>query len=63
MTKKDYELMASEIRIRVILAENNYQLMGLVWLARSLTTRLEERDTRFNREKFMDACGIEKKLQ
>lgn len=59
MTKKDYELIAGEISKSVLNNEDSYQAeMALTYLARSLSTRLAEENPRFDRARFLTACGV-----
>ena len=55
MSKKDYELIASVIRY----AEANYlNYTDALLLTKSFMEKLEEGNPRFDRVKFMEACGV-----
>lgn len=65
MTKKDYELIAGVIRDSVdgqkrgshrIVSEPNTIIQNIVW---GLIEKLERENSKFNREKFLEACGVE----
>jgi hypothetical protein len=63
MTKKDYELIASEIRkmphIPLEIRETGKRtLYREEMFANSLATRLEEDNPRFDRTRFLEACGF-----
>lgn len=53
MTKKDYELIAEAIN------GTSYSDDGLDGLAYLLAAKFESDNPRFNRNKFLQACGIE----
>ena len=74
MTKKDYELIAKAIRLQVdyniaqskrMTASEKYRLNHVDYyvengnVAINLATLLQEQDPKFNRSKFLKACGIE----
>lgn len=54
MTKKDYELIASVINKTFPLLDE--QKRKLVW---DMADELEEQNSKFDRKKFLTACGIE----
>lgn len=54
MTKKDYELIASSI-----LATRSYLMPTLDSLAYLMAASLESDNPKFDRNKFLQACGIE----
>jgi hypothetical protein len=64
MTKKDYELIAGVITDTIFMSkiigdidmENAERVLSL--LAGKLATELEAENPRFNRELFLDACGV-----
>lgn len=53
MTKKDYELIARVIRKNPSLESND--------LIEAMTDALEQDNRRFNRAKFLEACGLDAK--
>jgi hypothetical protein len=74
MTKKDYELIAKAIRLQVdyniaqskrMTASEKYRLNHVDYyvengnVALNLATLLQEHDPKFNRSKFLQACGLE----
>ena len=64
MTKKDYELIAEEIKkmqkMPIEVRETGKKTLYFYYFfAHSLATRLQERNTKFNREKFLKACGVD----
>lgn len=56
MTKKDYELIASAFVYGNTIPVGENQLY---WVTDFLATKLEKQTPRFNRNKFLQACGIE----
>lgn len=56
MTKKDYELIASAFRYGNTIPANENQLY---WIVDLLATKLLKDNPRFDRNKFLQACGIE----
>ena len=72
MTKKDYELIAAAISYEFANAEKTYGIGGafananelascnvaLNRVANSIATHLHEQNRRFNRERFLQACGV-----
>jgi len=51
MSKKDYELIASAIR--------SVSAMDNVWaVAKAIADKIMEREPRFDRARFMHACGF-----
>ena len=58
MTKKDYELIAKEIKAQINLTYQEEETQILVDLANSLAIRFIEENPRFNRDKFIEVCGI-----
>lgn len=67
MTKKDYELIAKAVlRARMNELASDMQPEGWPasagntdYLAETLATDLEQANTKFNRSKFLKACGLE----
>lgn len=55
MTKKDYELIASAIAFSKLY---NYSITKTSY---ELASRLASKNPRFNKEKFLQACGVEVK--
>jgi len=55
MTKKDYELIASAFRYGNTIPANEHQLY---WIADLLATKLLKDNPRFNKDKFLTACGV-----
>lgn len=53
MTKKDFELIAGVIKKNYNLTFINYNLLN------DITEKLAEKNPRFNKEKFLSACGVE----
>jgi hypothetical protein len=58
MTKKDYELIAQEIATSRKVTLNDTVLVSVAHLANELATALEIQNPRFNRELFLNACGV-----
>jgi hypothetical protein len=65
MTKKDYELIATEIRLELMKYRENQELTGYIdkykaiWeLAHRLANEFKQANERFDRIKFFEACGI-----
>jgi len=66
MTRKDYELIAHEIRTSVDQHAEDDDIMGVIaGLAHRLAGRLSDEggldingNRRFKRDKFLDACGV-----
>lgn len=61
MTKKDYELIANQFDLQLHFLKREYpeQVKTLVGFAKHLATRLEIDNPRFDRNRFLQACGIE----
>lgn len=61
MTKKDYELIARVIARNISVANDRDQnqdvVFGLCHLATDLSRELAQTNPRFNRIKFLKACG------
>lgn len=57
MTKKDFELIANAIN-ELFLGHKNWS-RSLEQVANKLAEKLAETNPRFNREKFLIACGVE----
>lgn len=56
MRKTDYELIASAFRYGATIPADKYQLD---WVADLLATKLAKADPKFNRDKFLELCGLE----
>ena len=56
MTKKDYEKFANLIKVRTIQRVDWYTEMFM--LASEMAKIFQEDNPRFNREKFLIACGV-----
>lgn len=62
MTRKDYVIIADSIKgsINYEQSFNNNQaaVSALRFLALTLSSSLEEDNPRFDRDRFLDACGV-----
>lgn len=62
MTKKDYELIAATIHDQIKAWDNpvfpQERVLGIEILADALADRLELDNPKFDRQKFLTACGI-----
>jgi hypothetical protein len=59
MTRKDYELIAETIRTaRKVEGNNGVVLVSVEHLANTLATDLEIENPRFDRARFLSACGV-----
>lgn len=65
MTKKDYELVAEELRLDLIKYKNHPEQLGYedrykaVWeVCYRLSHAFKDSNPKFDREKFLKACGI-----
>jgi len=56
MTKKDYELIASVLRERL---GDSYDNAYARLLVKKMADALAKQNPKFNRHKFLQACGIE----
>jgi hypothetical protein len=60
MTKKDYELIASSLKKSFDEAQGNLnQEVTVEGLIIDLSDTLASKNPRFNKEKFLKACGVE----
>lgn len=62
MSRKDYELLAGLLRDEIETAEGLFEPIGAEALrnyARRLTIVLKHENPRFDRGRFLTACGIE----
>jgi len=59
MTKKDYELIARGIKGVYMDCEDEIEQYAVSEVARSLSIDLQDDNPRFDRNKFLTACGIE----
>lgn len=57
MTRKDYELIANAINDCVYPGAGDYNTVRLV--ARKVADELAEDNPRFDRNKFLGACGVD----
>ena|SRR3990167_10242325 len=60
MTKKDYELIAGVINIRIDNSASSDEYTGVADTALYLADEFEKDNPRFNRNKFLQACGVER---
>lgn len=58
MTKKDYELVATTIRGHFELEITELEKSRLIDLANSFAEALTSTNPLFNKEKFLQACGL-----
>lgn len=58
MTRKEYRMIALVILERYSTAIDNEQRLLLRNLAYSMATMLSVENPRFNRDKFLTACGV-----
>lgn len=58
MTHKEYRMIALVILERYSIAIDNEQRLLLRNLAYSMATMLSVENPRFNRDKFLTACGV-----
>ena len=59
MTRKDYELLAEVIRTSRKVTTGETALVSVEHLANTLATELEIENPRFDRARFLSACGLE----
>lgn len=63
MTKKDYELIASVLKQAILFCDDTSNQDDDILLLETLSKRfadtLASKNPRFNREKFLKACGVE----
>lgn len=59
MTRKDYELLAEVIRTSRKVTTGETVLVSVEHLANTLATELEIENPRFDRARFLSACGLE----
>lgn len=62
MTKKDYVLIAEEFRTfreRVSISSDESVLVVVDSYAEAMAARLAAQNPRFNRRRFLDACGVQ----
>jgi len=60
MTRKDYELIAAAIREEVNLWRDGSESQHMVGkTAKAISTALAKDNPRFDRDRFLRACGIE----
>jgi len=58
MTRKDYELIAEAIKTSRKVITGEAVLVSVEHLANTLATDLEIDNPRFNRARFLSACGV-----
>jgi hypothetical protein len=59
MTRKDYVLISDAIKTaRKVEGDMGAVLVSVAHLAHTLATELEIDNPRFNRARFLDACGV-----
>jgi hypothetical protein len=59
MTRKDYVMIADTIKTaRKVELTNGTVLVSVAHLANTLATELEIDNPRFDRARFLDACGV-----
>lgn len=60
MKKKDYEMVASNFYRQIeICKERGYDISQIEMLAYELCNDFEKENPKFQRVKFMEACGVE----
>lgn len=60
MTKKDYELIANQFDMAIYDVQSTEARRGVLRaFAKQLAGRLEQENPKFDRNKFLQACGIE----
>lgn len=59
MTRKDYVKIAKHFKREVeVCFDHNAPIASLVLTARALATELENDNPRFDRDRFLKACGV-----
>ena len=58
MTKKHFEAVAAKIMAQKVEAKSDAERIGLQNLACRLADTFEQANPRFNRERFINACGF-----
>jgi hypothetical protein len=58
MTRKDYELIAEVIKTARKVETGEAVLVSVEHLTNTLATELEIENPRFNRARFLSACGV-----
>jgi hypothetical protein len=58
MTRKDYQLIATALK-DALGAVDHPQRVGAVLAAQELAYRLRDDNPRFDRKKFLEACGLD----
>lgn len=60
MTRKDFELIAKAIRTEMDVWEDGSKgKIALIYLAQNMANQLQGTNPRFDRERFLTACGLE----
>lgn len=57
LSRKHYKMIAEVLREA---KDNNY---GVEWVSKSLCYELKEDDPNFNRDQFLNACGVTKLIE
>ena len=58
MSKKDFEAIANVIANEMGFAENDYTANAIAEVARGIADVCQESNHRFDRDQFLDACGV-----
>ena len=58
MTRKDYELIAGVFALETKDEPQGRALSKMRWLATGIATKLQNENPRFDRERFLKACGV-----
>lgn len=58
MTKKDYELIARSIFVDISAMKTDAEIAGAQAIAMGLAEQLQAMNPRFDRGRFLDACGV-----
>ena len=58
MTKRDFELIASVFALETKEEEQGRALAKMRWIATGLATKFSAENPRFDRERFLKACGV-----
>jgi hypothetical protein len=58
MTRKDYQLIADAINLSKWSSGNDIHLETIRTVAQDLATKLAQENPRFDRARFLTACGV-----
>lgn len=58
MTKKDYIALAAALKAEVDGSDNDYRTAGIEAAAKAMASVLRADNPRFDRDKFLAACGF-----